>query len=505
MDRVRLSFLAVISTLALGVLAPASVGAATNNIFTVAGTTQGLSGDSGPATAAQLRNPRGVAATPDGGYLIADSDNHRIRRVSPTGTITTVAGGGTGGLGDGGPATAAQLSFPDGVAVTPDGGYLIADTNNHRIRRVSPGGTITTVAGTTQGFSGDGGSATEAQLNFPWAVAPSADGGFLVTDQGNSRVRRVSTGGTITTVAGNGASGYAGDGGPATDAQVGFPYALAAAADGGFLFTHSPHNVVRRVSPGGTVTTVAGTGAFGLSGDGGAATAAQLSGPSGLAAAPDGGYVIADTFNSRVRRVSPSGMITNLAGANTGTLGDGGPASAAGLNTPYAVAITAEGGVLIADSNNSRIRFVDADLRPPGTGPAGPPGAAGSQGPPGPAGEQGPPGPPGSVETFRLLAIALAQSKLKARAGAKVTLPYAATGAADVTLEVRKGSKPIAEVEGGAKEGTNKIVWSGKSDGKRRARRASVPDPGKFTLLLTAAGADGQRATAQAKLTTTEK
>src|SRR5947199_95394 len=159
-------------------------GAATNNIFTVAGTltTPGSTGDGGLATAANLSYPRGVAATADGGYLIADTSNSAIRRVSPAGTITTVAGTLTmpGSTGDGGPATAATLSInATGVAPTPDGGFLIADSGNSAIRRVSPGGTITTVAGTLtmSGSTGDGGAATAAKISFPSGVAVTAGGG----------------------------------------------------------------------------------------------------------------------------------------------------------------------------------------------------------------------------------------------------------------------------------------------------------------------------------------
>ncbi len=199
------------AVLAVSALAsPGAASAATNNIFTVAGTgTQSFGGDGGPATAAQFNFPNGVAPTADGGYLVADQNNHRIRRVSPAGTITTVAGTGTaGGAGDGDPATAAQLSDPAGVAVTADGGFLIAERAGARIRRVSPAGTITTVAGTgSSGFSGDGLPATAAQLSSPFSVSPTADGGFLIADELNDRIRRVSPAGTISTVAGAGASG----------------------------------------------------------------------------------------------------------------------------------------------------------------------------------------------------------------------------------------------------------------------------------------------------------
>ena len=319
--------------------APAAA-AATNNIFTVAGTgAAGYSGEGGPASAAELKAPIGVAATPDGGFLIADGGNNRVRRVSPAGTITTVAGTGAAGFaGDGGPASAAQLAFPTGVAATADGGFLIADQGNRRVRRVSPAGTITTVAGTgAGGFAGDGGPASAAQLNA-FGVAATPDGGFLIADHGNHQVRRVSPAGTITTVAGTGAAGFAGDGGPATAAQLDFPTGVAATADGGFLIADVSNNRVRRVSPAGTITTVAGTGAGGFAGDGGPSIAAQLNAPFGVAATPDGGFLIADNFNYRVRRVAPAGTITTVAGTGAaGFGGDGGPASAAQLSRPSGV------------------------------------------------------------------------------------------------------------------------------------------------------------------------
>jgi hypothetical protein len=188
----------VAAVLVLG-LWPAAAPAAANDIFTVAGTgIYGFTGDGAPATAAELGHPTGVAVTADGGFLIADALNNRIRRVSPRGTIATVAGSGggfpNGGFaGDGGPATAAQFEQPTGVAVTAGGGFLIADSGNRRIRRVSPGGTITTVAGTgAEGSSGDGGAATAARLGFPFQVAATPDGGFVIAQPSpNHRIRIV--------------------------------------------------------------------------------------------------------------------------------------------------------------------------------------------------------------------------------------------------------------------------------------------------------------------------
>ena len=354
-------------------------GAATGTISTIAGSDPfgDFSGDGGPATAAALNTPTGVAVMPDGGYLIADAGNDRVRRVFPDGTIKTVAGTGTFGFsGDGGAATAANLKAPLGVTVMPDGGYLIADAGAARIRRVSATGTITTIAGTgTPGYSGDGGAASAAQLFAPSGVAALSDGGFLIADTGNSRVRRVSPAGTITTVAGTGTPGFSGDGGPATAAQLGqnSPYTVAVTADGGFLIGDEVNRRVRRVSPTGIITTVAGTGVQGSSGDGGAATAAQLNVPMGVATTPDGGFLIADEFAHRVRRVSPTGTITTVAGTGTPSVftnGDGGPATAANLTMPFAVASTPSGGFVFAEEGNAAIRFVDADFAtttPPST------------------------------------------------------------------------------------------------------------------------------------------
>jgi hypothetical protein len=345
---------------------------ATNNIFTVAGTGGGgFSGDNGPATSAQLNQPTGVAAMPDpDGFatllLISDGANHRVRSVSFDGTITTVAGDGTPGFGgDGGPATTAQLNGPEGLSVNADGSFLITDHFNHVIRLVSSNGTITTVAGNgTAGFSGDGGPATQAQLNSPVSVSSTGDGGFLIGDSQNHVVRRVAPDGTITTVAGTpGTAGFIGDGGPAVDAQLDHPDGVAAKPDGGFIIADANNNVIRRVFSDGTIETVVGNVAAGFAGDGGTSISAQLDHPVGVAAAPGDGCVLTEKNNNRVRHASGAGRIKTIAGNGTaGSAGDGGLATLAQLNTPVAVAVTADGGVLVATLGDSRIRFVDAGL-----------------------------------------------------------------------------------------------------------------------------------------------
>jgi hypothetical protein len=358
---------AVAIVLSAGLAFPQEASAAgTGTISTIAGSDSfgDFTGDGGPAPAAALNEPLGVAVMPDGGYLIADAGNDRVRRVFPDGTIKTVAGTGWfGDSGDGGPATAASFKDPIGVAVLPDGSFLIADAGAGRVRRVSPTGIITTVAGNgTRGFSGDGGPATAAEIFDPNGLAVMPDGGFLIAD-GDYVVRRVFPDGTITTVAGTGVQGFSGDGGPATAAQLNLPYSVAVTPDGGFLIADSGNRRVRRVSPTGIITTVAGTGVQGSSGDGGAATAAQLNDPTGLATTPDGGFLIADFFGNRVRRVSPTGVITTVAG--TGALavlrnGDGGPATAANIDLPFAVALTPSGGFVFSEEGNAAVRFVDS-------------------------------------------------------------------------------------------------------------------------------------------------
>ena len=337
-------------------------------IYTVAGNGVGAdSGDGGRAIDAAVDQPRSIAPLPDGSYLVVEPFQEVVRRVWPDGTITRFAGTGVAGYsGDGGPATQAQLNLPHAASLLPSGAVLIADAVNNRIREVRTDGTIITVAGTgSGGFSGDGGPATQAAINAPRGVVALSDGGFLIPDSSNHRVRRVSASGTITTVAGTGVQGFSGDGGPATSATLNTPFGVSPTADGGYLIDDVGNQRVRRVWPDGTITTVAGTGNAGFNGDGIPATSADLYNPHTVWATSNGGFLIADCSNDRVRAVAPDGTISTAVGTGTaGFSGDGGPATGAQIQCPKAVAQLTSGALLVADTSNNRVRYVGAAIAP---------------------------------------------------------------------------------------------------------------------------------------------
>lgn len=337
-------------------------------ITTLAGSgVRGMGGDGQPALAAQFNAPAALAFTPDGRLLIADLGNQRIRSLDAHALVRTEAGGG---LGDGGPATAALLNLPYGLVSDSAGTLYIADTNNHRIRKVvalpaSDGTTliISTVAGTGQsGFSGDGGPAVEAQLNFPRGLALDAQGNLYIADTNNHRIRRLDSSGRITTVAGTGTPGFSGDGQPAVQAQLRFPLAVAVDAMGILYIADAGNSRVRRVDASGIITTVAGTGDRGSSGDDDTADKAQLHTPAALVFDKDGNLLIADAGAHKIRKIDLSTMkISTFAGKGTPAFsGDGAAATAAELNTPFGLVADAKGTVFIADSANHRIRRVDA-------------------------------------------------------------------------------------------------------------------------------------------------
>ena len=324
-------------------------------IGTVAGNgLAGFSGDNGPAANAQLNSPYGVGVDSAGNLYIADTENQRLRKVS-NGVITTIAGSGTAGFsGDNGSATSARLATPLGIAVDSAGGLYIADRDNNRIRKVASG-VITTVAGNgAQGFGGDNGPATNAQLLSPISVAVDSSGSLYITDTGNDRVRKVANG-VIATLAGGGT--LVGDNGPATGAQLSHPSGVALDSAGNLYIADEDSNLIWKVS-NGAITTVAGNGTAGFSGDNGPATNAQLFNPISVAVDSSGNLYIADTGNNRVRKVA-NGVITTMAGNGTpGFSGDNGPAASAQLSFPTAVALDSAGKLYIADTGNNRIRMV---------------------------------------------------------------------------------------------------------------------------------------------------
>ncbi len=315
-----------------------------------------------PPLSGLLSRPSGLAVDTGGDLFIADGDNGRVREIT-TGlaNIKTVAGQGFNSSGgDGGPALNAGLNFPSGIAFDAAGNYYIADPGNSRVRVVNGvSGTIQTFAGNgTAGFGGDGGSATSALLNQPDGVAFDPSKTILyIADAANNRIRAVA-GGTIATIAGTGTRGFSGDAGPAVNAQLASPQAIAVDAAGNVFFGDLLNNRVREIRLADhTILTVAGNGAAGYSGDGGQATAAQINGPAGLAFDAAGNLLISDASNFVVRRVTPAGVISTIAGSGfPGFSGDGGPATSARLAVPFGLAVDSSGEVYIADSFNDVIR-----------------------------------------------------------------------------------------------------------------------------------------------------
>jgi sugar lactone lactonase YvrE len=330
-------------------------------VIRIAGTAwAGFSGDSGPAAGAQLNDPRGVAIDAVGNIFIADFHNARIRKVSPDGVVSTVAGTGSGGFsGDGGPAINAQFASPFAVAVDGGGDLFVADIYGSRVRKISSAGIISTIAGDgSYQFSGDGGPASAAQLNAPTGVAVDSAGNVYIADFNNRRIRKVSADGTMSTFAGGGADIL--DGVAATAVRLTAP--LGVAVDGaGNVFIADEYTGIRKVSPDGIITTVAGGGQnWGSAADGGPATSAAIL-PFGVAVDASGTLSFIDNNLNRIRKVSPDGIITTAAGGPCCFSGDGGPAINAQLNDPASVAVDAAGNLLIADSKNLRIRKISAD------------------------------------------------------------------------------------------------------------------------------------------------
>ncbi|MDD5138786.1 MAG: hypothetical protein PHY43_00835 [Verrucomicrobiales bacterium] len=328
-------------------------------IITVVGSSSGFSGDGGAATNARLTFPYGIASDTTGNLYIADTGNSRIRKVDTNGSISTVAGNGTTGFsGDGGAATNANLNQPFAVASGGFGDLFIAEYGNNRVRKVNANGIITTMAG--GGAGGDGGQATNALIRGAVGVAVDTSGNVFIADQNNYRIRKVDTNGIISTVAGTGANGFSGDGGAATNAKLSFPSGVALDNSGNLFIADSSNHRIREVNTNGIITTVAGNGSGGaFAGDGGQATNACLSSPKGIFVDTFGYIYIVDFGHYRIRQVDANGIITTVAGFGASSpIGDGGYATNAGLWAPEGVALDNSGNLLIADTDNSRIRKV---------------------------------------------------------------------------------------------------------------------------------------------------
>ncbi len=340
-----------------------------NIISTFAGShVSGYSGDGGAASAATTGSPFGVAADDSGNVYIADYFNNAVRRVSHAGIITTIAGTGAAGYnGDNMPATAAQLNGPMGVTLDGSGNIYIADKFNERIRKIDVDGNITTVAGTGNhgGYNGYGynneGPATAANLTYPASVALDCSGNMYIADMGSETVRKIDADGNIHCFAGTYAGGYNGDGIAATSSQLNLPTCVLADCSGNVYIADAWNNRVRKVTTDGNITTIAGNGAAAYSGDGGPATAAALWIPHGITFDACGNLYICDWQNNSVRLLSTDGNITTFAGSNArGYDGDGGAKDASQLYLPASLAIDGLGNIYIADYGNNVIRAIGA-------------------------------------------------------------------------------------------------------------------------------------------------
>ncbi|GAB3897473.1 hypothetical protein GCM10028825_45190 [Spirosoma agri] len=333
-------------------------------VTTLAGTGEvGFEGDNGPATNAKFIQPLGMAIDATGRVYIADSQNHRVRRIDLNGVITTIAGNGINGYGgDGGLAVNATLRFPTCVVIDKDGNLYIVDSGNNRIRKVGVDGVINTVAGNgTPSFGGDGGPATSAQLQYPSAVAVDNSGNLYIADTYNNRIRKVDVNGVITTVAGDGSLQSRGDGGLAINASVYRPNDLTI-DDAGVIYLSQQDGRVRKINTNGIIEPVAGNGTSGFSGDGGLAVNAQISAVPGVDVDASGNVYIADQDNYRIRRITSDGVINTIAGGFTG---DGGPATNAffrkllfATKTPANLTVDTKGNVYVTDQFSHRLRKV---------------------------------------------------------------------------------------------------------------------------------------------------
>jgi len=319
------------------------------------------SGDGGPATNALLCLPTAIVLDPLGNIYFTQGSAPCVRKINPSGIITTIAGTGIGAYGgDGGPATAANFEELAGIGMDKIGNIYVSDEGNQRVRKIDTAGIVTTIAGNgSPGYSGDGSAATLAQLHAPYDLTLDSSGNIYIADYTNSCIRKVNKLGIICTVAGTGTAGYNGDGVPATQAQLNKIYALAVDKDNNIYICDAYNYRVRKVNAAGVITTIAGTGTNGYSGDGGAATLAEIGVLRGIALDNSGNIYLSEFNNMVIRKINSAGIITTIAGTGSlGFSGDGGPASAAQFYSLAGMAIAVDGDIYIGDGNNQRVREI---------------------------------------------------------------------------------------------------------------------------------------------------
>jgi uncharacterized protein (TIGR03437 family) len=313
-----------------------------------------------PASLVTMTEPLGLAIAPNGTVYYSENGGHRVAKVEADGAVTRVTGNGVNSCCIDGPADLGRVSFPAGLALAPDGSLIIADANSQKIRRVA-NGVISSIAGSTfvSGFSGDGGPAVDALINYPSGIVVDPAGNIIFSDRDNHRIRRIDTRGVITTIAGDGKEAYSGDGGRATEASLNFPTALAFNPAGELLIADYGNQRIRAISSTGIIRTFAGTGVIASNGDGRPAIEAAIRYPYGLASDPRGNIYITQDGSGVIRRIDPNGVISTFAGVFFwGFAGDGGSPLAASFSRPLGIAAAANGDVYIADTQNNRIRVV---------------------------------------------------------------------------------------------------------------------------------------------------
>jgi sugar lactone lactonase YvrE len=427
-------------------------------------------GDGGPATSALLSFPEGVAVGPAGDVYVADWGDNEVRKLSVTGSIAPIAGGGTScssppACGDRGPATDAQLSFPDGVAVDQAGNVYIADTGDNEVRKVSSGGTITRFAGTGAACAspptcGDGGAATAAQLRNPFGLAVDRSGDVYIADAGDNEIRKVTPAGKISRIAGTGKAcskpPACGDDGPEAAGQLNFPAGVAVDRAGNVYVADDGDNEVRKVSVGGTISRVAGTGAACSSppacGDAGPALSATLGAPDGVAVDQHANVYIADDLDNEVRKISSAGTISRIAGTGAecavpASCGNGGSATSARLNYPDALAVDPSGDVYVDDTFDQQLRWLSV-------------------------------APGSSLRSSSAALLLLAFEPTVAKAS--VTVRYALSSGAAITLSATPaGGKPTVVARAAGRAGWGVLRWNRRLGG-------AAAGHGRYTLTVTA-------------------